>query len=100
MKTSLGIWALGPMITRFVPGGYQPQHGGESTAERVRRAVEGLGDLIDDYGFTILRSCRRRTSTRLARHSPATASTSSRRVCTSTRYLRRAASARPSRGAR
>ena len=26
MKTSLGIWALGPMVTRFVPGGYQPEH--------------------------------------------------------------------------
>ena len=25
MKTSLGIWALGPMITRFVPVGYQPE---------------------------------------------------------------------------
>jgi xylose isomerase len=51
MKTSLGIWAMGPMITRFVPGGYQPQHAAEPTAERVRRAVEGLGDLIDDYEF-------------------------------------------------
>jgi xylose isomerase len=51
MKTSLGIWALGSMITRFVPGGYQPQHAGEPTAERVRRAVEGLGDLIDGYEF-------------------------------------------------
>jgi xylose isomerase len=51
MKTSLGIWALGPMVTRFVPGGYQPQHAGESTAERVWRAVDGLGDLIDDYEF-------------------------------------------------
>ena len=51
MKTSLGIWAFGPMITRFVPGGYQPQHAGESTVERVRRAVEGLGDLIDGYEF-------------------------------------------------
>jgi xylose isomerase len=27
MKTSLGIWAFGPMITRFVPSGHQPQHG-------------------------------------------------------------------------
>ena len=27
MKTSLGIWALGGMVTRFVPGGYQPEHG-------------------------------------------------------------------------
>jgi xylose isomerase len=49
-KTSLGIWALGPMITRFVPGGYQPEHAGD-TAAKVRRAVEGLGDLIDDYEF-------------------------------------------------
>jgi xylose isomerase len=51
VKTSLGIWALGPMVTRFVPGGYQPDHAGETTATRVRRAVEGLGDLIDDYEF-------------------------------------------------
>jgi xylose isomerase len=51
VKTSLGIWALGPMVTRFVPGGYQPQLAGETTAQRVRRAVEGLGDLIEDYEF-------------------------------------------------
>jgi xylose isomerase len=51
MKTSLGIWAFGPMVTRFVPGGYQPEHAGETTAERVRRAVGGLGELIDDYEF-------------------------------------------------
>ena len=51
MQTSLGIWALGPMVTRFVPGGYQPERAGESTAERVGRAVAGLGDLIDDYEF-------------------------------------------------
>src|SRR5262245_66577796 len=47
MKTSLGIWALGSMITRFVPGGYQPQWARETTTERLRRAGEGLGDLID-----------------------------------------------------
>ena len=51
MKTSLGIWALGPMVTRFVPGGYQPEHAAESTADKVRRAVAGLGDLMDDYEF-------------------------------------------------
>ena len=51
MKTSLGIWALGPMITRFVPVGYQPEHTNEPTAVKVRRAVEGLGDLMDDYEF-------------------------------------------------
>jgi xylose isomerase len=51
MKTSLGIWAFGTMATRFVPGGYQPQWAGETTAAKVRRAVEGLGDLIDGYEF-------------------------------------------------
>src|SRR5215213_10906746 len=51
MKTSLGIWALGPMVTRFVPGGYRPDQAGESTAARVGRAAEGLGELIDGYEF-------------------------------------------------
>jgi xylose isomerase len=51
MKTSLGIWALGPMITRFVPGGYQPERAFETTVDRVQRAVDGLGDLIDGYEF-------------------------------------------------
>ena len=51
LKTSLGIWALGPMITRFVPVGYQPQWTSENTVDKVKRAVAGLGDLIDDYEF-------------------------------------------------
>jgi xylose isomerase len=50
MKTSLGIWAFGPMVTRFVPMGYQPDHT-EPVAEKVARAVAGLGDLIDGYEF-------------------------------------------------
>ena len=51
MKTSLGIWAFGPMVTRFVPGGYQPQWRDEPIPEKVHRAVSGLGDLIEDYEF-------------------------------------------------
>src|SRR5438046_9955470 len=39
------------MMTRFAPGGYQPQWAGESTAAKIGRAVEGLGDLIDGYEF-------------------------------------------------
>jgi xylose isomerase len=41
------------MITRFVPGGYQPEHGYalEPVAEKVHRAVQGLGELIDGYEF-------------------------------------------------
>jgi xylose isomerase len=39
------------MVTRFNPGGYKPQLTGISTVEKVRTAVDGLGDLIDDYEF-------------------------------------------------
>ena len=51
MKTSLGIWAFGAMATRFNPGGYKPELTGASTASKVRTAVAGLADLIDDYEF-------------------------------------------------
>src|SRR3954462_4622830 len=51
MKTSLGIWAFGAMATRFNPGGYKPDLSGATTAQKVRTAVEGLGDLMDDYEF-------------------------------------------------
>src|SRR5688500_5217649 len=51
MKTSLGIWASGAMATRFVPQGYKPELAERTTAERVRGAVEALGDMIDGYEF-------------------------------------------------
>jgi xylose isomerase len=51
MKTSLGIWAFGNMATRFNPAGYKPELAGQTTVQKVRTAVEGLGDLIDDYEF-------------------------------------------------
>src|ERR671925_1973469 len=51
LKTSLGIWAFGSMATRFNPGGYKPELAGASTVQKVRTAVEGLGDLMDDYEF-------------------------------------------------
>jgi xylose isomerase len=51
VKTSLGIWAFGNMATRFNAGGYKPELTGASTAQKVRTAVEGLGDLMDDYEF-------------------------------------------------
>ena len=51
MRTSLGIWAFGAMATRFNPGGYKPELAGASTVSKLRTAVEGLDDLIDDYEF-------------------------------------------------
>lgn len=50
-KTSLGIWAFGATATRFVPGGYHPGAATQSTLEKVKRAVDGLGPLIDGYEF-------------------------------------------------
>jgi xylose isomerase len=51
VKTSLGIWAFGAMATRFNPGGYKPELAGATTVQKVRTAVEGLGELMDDYEF-------------------------------------------------
>jgi hypothetical protein len=51
VKTSLGIWGFGAMATRFNPGGYKPELAAASTADRVRTAVAGPGDLMDDYEF-------------------------------------------------
>jgi len=39
------------MATRFNAGGYKPELSGVSTATKIRTAVDGLGDLIDDYEF-------------------------------------------------
>ena len=100
MKTSLGIWALGSMVTRFVPSGYQPQYAGQTTVERVRRAVDGLGDLMDDWSSTIRRSCPRTISTRCAVRSTGTASTALRPGFISTRCSAVAACSRIRRSAR
>ena len=90
MKTSLGIWAFGTMATRFVPAATS-RSSGKTTPSRCA-AVEGLGELIDDYEFHYPQELSRRTSTRCARHSTATASTASRAGCTSTRASARAVS--------
>src|ERR1700758_5627823 len=39
------------MATRFNPAGYKPELSGLSTAAKVRTAVAGLGELVDDYEF-------------------------------------------------
>src|SRR5437764_14958078 len=53
MYSGLGNRASCSMITRFFPVGYQPEHSYEPEpfAEKVHRAVEGLGDLMDGYEF-------------------------------------------------
>ena len=51
LKNSVGIWAFGPNATRFMPGGYHPEAVKETMEERVTRAVDGLGELVDGFEF-------------------------------------------------
>lgn len=51
IKNSVGIWGFAPLATRFMPAGYQPEAVNESMEDRTRRAVDGLGPLIDGYEF-------------------------------------------------
>jgi len=51
VKNSLGIWAFGPNVTRFVPPGYHPQVTNEDMVARTRRVVDGLADVIDGLEY-------------------------------------------------
>lgn len=51
LKNSIGIWAFGPNATRFVPGGYHTDAVREDMIERTKRAVDGLGELVDSYEY-------------------------------------------------
>ena len=110
MKTILGIWAFGAMATRFNPGGYKPELTGASTADKVRTAVEGLGDLIDDYEFHYPQELTPRQPRRGAggarrarhlrgrdRHAPQPALRQGRRLLAGRRRARRGARLRRSR---
>jgi len=50
-KNSVGIWGFGPTATRFMPGGYHPEAKQEGVLEWTRKAVEGLGELLDGLEF-------------------------------------------------
>lgn len=51
LKNSVGIWAFGSNATRFMPEGYHPEAKAETMIERTKRAVEGLGDLVDGFEY-------------------------------------------------
>ncbi len=51
VKNSVGIWSFGSNATRFMPSGYHPAAGKEDMPSKVRRVVNGLGDLVDGYEF-------------------------------------------------
>jgi xylose isomerase len=50
-RNSLGIWAFGPNVTRFVPTGYHPEAATESMLDKTKRVTEGLSDILDGLEY-------------------------------------------------
>ena len=51
IKNSVGIWAFGPAVTRFVPPGYHNEVADEPMADKTRRVCEGLSDVLDGLEY-------------------------------------------------
>ena len=51
IKNSVGIWAFGPTVTRFVPPGYHPEVAGEPMLEKTKRVADGLSDLLEGLEY-------------------------------------------------
>ena len=96
MKTSLGIWALGPMVTRFNPGWEPPDLAG---ARRRRSATGSRGPRRPDGRLRVplpRRDLARQPRRRARARSTATASTIASGLHLDSRFAqRRAALARP-----
>jgi xylose isomerase len=50
VKNSVGVWAFGPAVTRFVPPGYHPE-AAEPMVDKTKRVAEGLSDLLDGLEY-------------------------------------------------
>lgn len=51
LRNSVGIWAFGPSVTRFVPGGYHPEANREDMIQRTERVAARLHDLVDGLEY-------------------------------------------------
>lgn len=51
IKNSVGIWAFGPAVTRFVPPGYHSEVADEQMVKKTRRVAEGLSDVLDGLEY-------------------------------------------------
>lgn len=51
IKNSVGIWAFGPAVTRFVPPGYHDEVTDEPMPEKTRRVADGLSDILDGLEY-------------------------------------------------
>ncbi|HEX4212127.1 MAG TPA: TIM barrel protein [Candidatus Dormibacteraeota bacterium] len=50
-RNSVGIWAFGPSVTRFVPPGYHAETTGESMVDKTRRVADGLHDVLEGLEY-------------------------------------------------
>ena len=50
-RNSVGVWAFGPAVTRFVPPGYHPEAADEPMTKKTKRVAEGLSDLLDGLEY-------------------------------------------------
>jgi xylose isomerase len=50
-RISVGVWAFGPAVTRFVPPGYHPEVANEPMTEKTKRVAEGLSDILDGLEY-------------------------------------------------
>ena len=51
LRNSVGVWAFGPAVTRFVPPGYHPEAADEPMVDKTRRVAGGLSDLLDGLEY-------------------------------------------------
>ena len=51
IKNSVGIWAFGPAVTRFVPPGYHHEVADEPMVDKTERVAAGLNDLLDGLEY-------------------------------------------------
>ena len=51
IKNSVGIWAFGPAVTRFVPPGYHDEVTNEPMVEKTKRVAEGISDILDGLEY-------------------------------------------------
>jgi len=51
VKNSVGVWAFGPAVTRFVPPGYHAEVANEDMVEKTKRVCGGLSDLLDGLEY-------------------------------------------------
>jgi xylose isomerase len=50
-RNSVGVWAFGPAVTRFVPPGYHPEAADEPMVDKTRRVASALSDILDGLEY-------------------------------------------------